>query len=148
MSLILSTELLDSVHVHGETSYPDEGAGLLLGRQDDGKRQVEVVLPLENTFEKNQRGHRYLIDPQAMIEAEEWAEERDLTVLGVFHSHPDHPARPSEYDRRMALPWFIYVITSVESGSATQSRAWKLAEDREQFEEVNLQITGTEEEAV
>lgn len=147
MNLILSTELLNSVHAHGEASYPQEGAGLLLGHRDDDHREVEVVLPLENTFEEKQRGHRYLIDPQAMIEAEEWAEKQDLTVLGVFHSHPDHPARPSEFDREMALPWFVYVISSIQSGDATRSRAWQLADDREQFEEVNIQITDPEEEA-
>lgn len=147
MTLRLPVKLLHEIQVHGESSYPDEGAGLLLGSREDEVRTVEAVLPIDNTFEEGQRGHRYLIDPQAMIQAEQEADAQGRTILAVFHSHPDHPARPSDYDLRMALPWFVYLITSIESGEAGQSRAWRLTEDREGFEEVRLQIDRTEEEA-
>lgn len=147
MMLRMATSLLERVHVHGEESYPEEGAGLLLGRQQGDLRLVEQVLPLQNTFEHTQRARRYLIDPQAMIEAEEEAEAQGRSLLGVFHSHPNHPARPSEFDRKLALPWFIYVITSVQDGRAERSRAWLLREDRSGFEEIILEIDTSEEEA-
>ncbi len=147
MTLRMPVDLLNEIHAHGEASYPEEGAGLLLGSREGDARSVEAVLALENTFEESQRGRRYLIDPQAMIEAEQAADAQGRTILAVFHSHPDHPARPSDYDLRMALPWFVYLITRVERGEARESRAWRLTEDREGFEEVRLQIDRTEEEA-
>jgi proteasome lid subunit RPN8/RPN11 len=69
-----------------------------------------------------------------------------MEVVGVFHSHPDHPAEPSEFDRGMAWPWFTYVITRVERGKAAESRAWRLAEDRGDFVEERLITDGQPDE--
>lgn len=126
--------LLSEIHLHGETAYPQEGAGFLLGRDGD-RRQVLAVLPLPNARAEAERHNRYLIAPQEYLKAEQQAEEQGLVLLGVFHSHPDHPDRPSEYDREWAQPYFSYLITTVSSGRAVGSRSWRLAEDRSKFEE-------------
>lgn len=145
MNLVLTPELLERIHEHGEDQYPEEGAGFILGRVDGDHRLPVDVLPVGNTFAEEERSRRYMIAPQAMMNAEREAEGRGLDLIGVFHSHPDHPARPSEYDRRMALPWFIYVITSVQAGEAAHSRAWRLLDDREEFEEITLQVERNQE---
>lgn len=145
MTLLLPQPLLAQIQAHGAASYPQEGAGLLLGARAGDECRVQQVLPLENTFEESQRGRRYMIDPRAMMEAEEQAEEQGQELLGVFHSHPDHPAQPSEYDRKMALPWIIYLITSVQAGQPDESRAWRLLEDRSSFDEVPLKVRPSKE---
>jgi len=103
-------------------------------------RQVTAILRLENAREDASRHNRYLLTPQAYLLGEGEAARLGLDVLGVFHSHPDHPNRPSEFDREWAMPWFTYLITSVQSGQAVESRCWRLAEDRSQFTEEQIDI--------
>lgn len=138
MELLITQEVLSRIHQHGEEHYPQEGAGLLLGKLDEPNRRVTDLLPLANTFAEGQRKRRYLISPESMIEAEKQADELGLEILGVFHSHPDHPARPSEFDQTWAWPWFAYLITSVMNGAAITSRAWLLKDDRSGFDEIPL----------
>ena len=136
--LRISQEVLAKIHAHGEQAYPEEGAGFLLGR-DGEERQVTEIFSLPNAREGSARYNRYLITPEYYLKAESTAEGLGLSLIGVFHSHPDHPDRPSEYDREWAQPFFSYVITSVESGKAVGSRSWKLVEDRSQFVEEKIQ---------
>ena len=138
--LRLSKDLLRRIQAHGEQAYPEEGAGFLLG-SDGTQRAVEAVLPLSNAREDQARHNRYLITPEDYFKAESEAERRGLSLLGVFHSHPDHPNRPSEFDREWAQPYFSYIITSVQSGKAIGSRSWRLTEDRSQFVEESVQTT-------
>src|SRR5574342_53777 len=129
MTLVISDALLARIHQNGEEAYPEEGAGFLLGT-DGEARQVVEILALPNSREDTARHNRYLISPEDYLEAELAAERHGLSIIGVFHSHPDHPNRPSEYDREWAQPFFSYVITSVNAGVAVESRSWRLAEDR------------------
>jgi proteasome lid subunit RPN8/RPN11 len=145
MNLILSADLLSQIEQQAATSYPEECAGLLLGHLDGKDRRVTALIPLPNTFDEGQRSRRYLISPQAMIQADQEAEARGLDILGVFHSHPDHPAQPSEFDRTWAWPWFIYLITSVAEGKAVDHRAWLLADDRSALKEIQLQLKHIQE---
>jgi proteasome lid subunit RPN8/RPN11 len=131
----IPVELLARIQAHGEAAYPEEGAGFLLGTRDGDLQRVADVIALPNVREEEARHTRYLISPEDTIRAEEEADRRGLNVIGVFHSHPDHPAQPSEFDREWALPWFSYVITSVQQGQAVESRCWRLADDRSGFEE-------------
>jgi proteasome lid subunit RPN8/RPN11 len=133
-SLEISRRLLEEIHAHGEQAYPEEGAGFLLGTTS-GRRRVTAVLPLPNAREAEARRNRYLIAPQEVLKAELEADRLGLTLLGVFHSHPDHPNLPSEFDRAWGQPFFSYLITSVEGGRAVASRCWRLAEDRSAFSE-------------
>lgn len=138
--LKIKGDVLLQIHLHGEQAYPEEGAGLMLGSDDNGKRAVLAILPLTNSREEAARHHRYLITAQDMISAEQEAMRLGLDIVGIFHSHPDHPNRPSEFDREWALPWFSYLITSVQAGKAAGSRSWRLQEDRQQFSEEIIQV--------
>jgi proteasome lid subunit RPN8/RPN11 len=138
--LSISKELLNQIHEHGEQAYPEEGAGFLLGNH--GK--VENILPLPNAREQEARHNRFLITPQAYLNAELTADSLGLSLIGVFHSHPDHPNRPSEYDREWAQPFFSYIITTVNEGKAIESRSWRLLEDRSKFEEEPIQLSEPE----
>ena len=129
---------MSQIHAHGESSYPDEGAGLLLGRANDEQKQVVNILNLSNAREASSRHNRYLLTPEDYLHGENEAARLGLDVLGVFHSHPDHPNRPSEFDREWAMPLFSYLITSVQNGRSVESRSWKLAEDRSHFIEETI----------
>jgi proteasome lid subunit RPN8/RPN11 len=133
--LEIAYEILGQIHRHGEDAYPEEGAGFLIG--NNGK--VEQIFPLPNSREDAARHNRYLIAPEDYLKAELTADKLGLSLIGVFHSHPDHPNRPSEFDREWAQPFFSYIITSVQSGKAVESRSWRLVEDRSQFIEEKIQ---------
>ncbi|MGZ9163649.1 MAG: M67 family metallopeptidase [Anaerolineales bacterium] len=141
MILQLTEKLLAQIHVHGEQAYPEEGAGFLLGAYSDNSlRAVQAIFPLGNSREDEARHNRYLITPEDYLKAELAADRLGLSLIGVFHSHPDHPNRPSEFDREWAQPFFSYVITSVQSGKAIESRSWRLIEDRSKFEEEEINM--------
>jgi len=142
MSLHIPRAILTQIHLHGEQAYPEEGAGLLLGDQEGMEHHVREILPLTNSREAQARHNRYQLSPQEYMQGEQHAESRGMAVLGVFHSHPDHPNRPSEYDRQWAWPNFSYLITSVTQGGSAGSRSWRLREDRTAFSEEIVSITG------
>lgn len=137
----LAQATLDRLLVHLEASYPNEGAGFLLGQDANGVTEVAGALPIENKWDESTQARRYLLEPRDWLRAEDAAEEQSLAVVGIFHSHPDHPPRPSEFDLDMALPNLAYLITSVQKGKAVETRAWRLGEDRAGFEEDELLIT-------
>ena len=138
MPLIIPLELLAQIHAHGEESYPEEGAGFLLGSDDGEERRVTQLFTTENVREDAARHNRYLVSPEDYLNAETTADELGVSLIGVFHSHPDHPCRPSEFDREWAQPFFSYVITTVNEGKAIESCAWRLAGDRSKFEEERI----------
>ena len=138
--LQLTADVLMAIQAHGEAAYPNEGAGLLVGQAKGADKTVVDILPISNQWESEEQYHRYLITPQDMLRGENEAARRGLDVVGIFHSHPDHVAEPSVFDRDWALPWYSYVITSVEKASATASRSWLLREDRSAFDEEVIQL--------
>jgi len=138
--LVIAENLLQKIYAHGEYTYPEEGAGLMLGLAKKESKRVMAVMPLENYRENIARRNRYLITPQAMLQVEQNADSLSLDVIGVFHSHPDHPHNPSEFDRKWALPWLTYLITSVRGGITVSSGAWQLAEDRSRFHEQAIEV--------
>ena len=140
MNLILAEELLKQIHAHGESAYPKEGAGFLLGTDDGDERNVTEIFTTENAREDEARHNRYLVTPEDYLKAEITADRLGLSLIGVFHSHPDHPNQPSEFDREWAQPFFSYIITSVNKGKAVESRSWRLVEDRSRFVEEKIQI--------
>jgi len=142
MMLQLSDEVLARIHAHGEESYPEEGAGFLLGADSgNGARAVISIFPLTNSREDEARHNRYLITPEDYLKAELTADRLGLSLIGVFHSHPDHPNRPSEFDREWAQPFFSYIITSINEGKAVESRSWRLTEDRSKFDEEEIRMS-------
>jgi len=144
VNLEISTEVLRQIHRHGEAAYPEEGAGLLLGSDSGLACTVQAILDLPNTREDQARRTRYLLSAEDYLRGEAEADRLGLEVLGVFHSHPDHPNRPSEFDREWAWPNYSYIITSVWSGRAIESRAWRLTVDRQQFVEEPIAVRDLE----
>lgn len=128
MTLQISAAQLRAIEAHAEAHYPEEGAGLILGEERGDRRAARVILPLANRQDTGQRGRRYQIDPLDTLAAEDQADSLGLQIIGVFHSHPDHPAAPSQTDLHFAVPWYSYLITSVRSGRAKESRAWRMDE--------------------
>jgi len=133
MSIQLGKEHMAAITRHGEVAYPFEGCGFLLGRAEDGRKSVVRVLPVENTRETEAQHNRYFIPPEAVMKAEQQAARERLDIVGFFHSHPDHPEWPSDFDREHAWPWYSYLITSVHKGRAVKTAAWMLSDDRGVF---------------
>jgi len=140
MKINIPAEILDQIQSHGEKTYPYEGAGLMLGKEEEGKRTVETLLFLDNAREEENQHNRYLITAEDMLWGEKEAARQNSSILGIFHSHPDHPNLPSEYDREYAIPWYSYLITSVNDGKAAGSRCWRLEDNRESFSEEIIQV--------
>ena len=125
---------------HAEREYPHECCGLLVGRiEDDGRaRTVFAAVPVENAFEDaGERHRRMLIRPLEYARAERLYASRGMGVVGNYHSHPDHPAVPSQFDLENLAPWptMSYVVVSVSAGAARELRSWELEEDRSRFRE-------------
>ena len=134
----ISPELIDAIREHAERDYPHECCGALLGRagsapRPDGTKWVLALEPVENRREAEAAPRRFLISADDYRGIERSAREKSLEVVGFYHSHPDHPARPSEYDREHALPSFSYVIVSVQSGRSGELTSWTLDDDRAAF---------------
>lgn len=123
-----------------EDTYPNEGGGFLLGELEDNSTVIHDIIQVENVFEEEEQYHRYAMTPQDWMRLEDEADDRGLNLVGYYHSHPDSPAVPSEYDREHALPNFLYIITSVEMGRATDMRVWKLRADRSVFDREELDV--------
>jgi proteasome lid subunit RPN8/RPN11 len=140
--LKISPEAMRALEAHLEAAYPNEGAGLLLGSAVNGGKRVDAILPLANRWDGAEQYHRFLLTPQDMLMGEQEAARRGLDVIGIFHSHPDHPAEPSGFDRDWALPWYSYIITTVNERRATVSRSWLLKDDRSGYDEEVLEISG------
>ncbi|NIW35068.1 MAG: hypothetical protein GWN32_00315, partial [Gemmatimonadetes bacterium] len=120
-------------------SYPEECCGALLGRVDGGAgRRVVRAVGIFNR-RRDQRRRRYLIGPDDVRTVEDAAARGGLDVLGFYHSHPDHPAIPSAFDRDHAWPWYTYLIVPVSGGEPGAPRAWRLKQDRQDFDELRLQ---------
>jgi proteasome lid subunit RPN8/RPN11 len=128
--LTLSAFVIAAIRDHGRETYPNECCGALIGR--DG--QVTEAFRLPNTTEEGPR-RRFLVRPADYRDAEARAAEGGGELLGFYHSHPDHPAVPSQYDLDHAWPFFSYVIVSVREGQAEELRSWRLRDDRSQFDE-------------
>lgn len=137
-------DLLREIHAHAERDYPHECCGALLGRVSAPPsilapgpgaeaREVVALQAADNRREATAAPRRFLITADDYRAIEREARVRDLVVLGFYHSHPDHPARPSDYDREHALPWYSYVIVSVNAGRAGETTSWILDDDRRGF---------------
>jgi proteasome lid subunit RPN8/RPN11 len=138
--LSIPRALLRAIQAHGEAAYPNEGAGLLLGLAQAEAKTLVDILPIANRWEAEEQYHRFLITPNDMLRGETEAAQRGLDVIGIFHSHPDHVAEPSGFDRDWALPWYSYIITSVLQARAVNTRSWLLRPDRSGFDEEALGV--------
>ncbi len=141
MQATLSSSLQQQIFKQMEAGYPNEVGGFLLGSQTQDHVTVSEIIQIENVFAKEEQFHRYAMTPQDWARLEDQADERGLTLVGYYHSHPDSPAIASIYDRDYALPNFTYIITSVMNGKAVDQKVWKLRDDRSQFDEGTLTVS-------
>jgi proteasome lid subunit RPN8/RPN11 len=146
--LILTDDLARRMRDHLEAGYPREACGILIGDINGDRKIARDLYLAPNAWsvetEREGQRNRYLISPDDFVRADREAGRRGLDIIGFFHSHPDHPARPSETDRQFALPVISFVIVSVRQGRATDTTAWVLRDDRSAFDE---EIVITDEDA-
>jgi proteasome lid subunit RPN8/RPN11 len=131
--LKISEELVRGIHSHGVETYPHECCGALLGRDADGSREVLHLMPLANQRNDSPR-NRFEITPEDFRSAEKTASEKKMELIGWYHSHPDAPARPSEFDREHAWPSWSYIIVSVQKGEPRDMTSWRLQDDRAAYD--------------
>ena len=147
--LNLSSHHLQTIQAHAESTYPEECCGLLLGHLSSETKRLIEVLPTENSWDaemvdvfqrvehssqgKFSKRNRFSIAPQVMLKAQKDARDRNLNIIGIYHSHTDHPAIPSEFDRAIAWMEYSYIIVSVRQGSACELKSWTL-DDNHQFQ--------------
>lgn len=137
--LVLDDQTSLSMEEHAVKTFPEECCGFMFGRFNDDTVRVESVTAVKNNH-PDLKVRRYLISPEDFIVAENYADEKGLSLVGVYHSHPDHPAIPSETDRSAAIPGFTYIIYSIMDGKPADVTAWELAEDRSKFKAVDIVI--------
>lgn len=138
MPLVLSQQLRRQIEGEGVAAFPSECCGIMIGRDVENRRLIERLMPGQNVFEPDERYHRFSIDPRLQLQAEREAEKEGKMVLGFYHSHPNHPARPSEYDREHGWPFYSYVIVSIMEGKPAAMTSWVLNAQTERFEEQEI----------
>jgi proteasome lid subunit RPN8/RPN11 len=148
----ISGHLAEKIRAHGAETYPHECCGALLGRDSTvvaginpekealkPEREILGLFPLVNRRDDSPR-NRFSVTAEDVRSAEKAASEQNLEVVGWYHSHPDHPARPSQYDRDHAWPWYSYVIVSVQGGAPQDMTSWRLNDDRQEFSPEGIEI--------
>ena len=153
--IYLSPSQLQQIETHAQTSYPEECCGLLLGTIEGDHPRVIEVRETENAWTPNimegvenavssehqplSRKNRFSIDPYVLLQVQKEIRDRNLNIIGIYHSHPDHPAIPSAFDREIAWPDYSYIIASLRKGKVTEIKSWKL-QDNQQFAPENIII--------
>ncbi len=137
--LTIQPGFLGQMRDHARRAYPEECCGIFLGTADGDEKKVHELLELTNSSEQ-QRTRRYLVRPEDYLRAETEARNKGLDVLGFYHSHPDHPARPSQFDLEHAFPFWSYLIISVEKGEPVTMASWLLRDDRSKFDEEEFDV--------
>jgi proteasome lid subunit RPN8/RPN11 len=152
LQLWISLDLAERIGRHGAETFPHECCGALLGRdsaavEEDGQqqeqlepsRQVLGLFPLINRRDDSPR-NRFAVTADDVRDAEKVARQQGLEVVGWYHSHPDHAARPSQFDREHAWPWYSYIIVSVMSGKPAEMTSWRLNDDRQDYSPEKIEI--------
>ncbi|MGH9361904.1 MAG: Mov34/MPN/PAD-1 family protein [Thermoanaerobaculia bacterium] len=141
--LVLRPSDLAAVERHAADDYPEECCGVLLGRPDGERLRVERVVPAANE-RRESRGNRFVIGPETVLAAQRAGRGEGLEIVGYYHSHPDHPAHPSDFDRENAWPGVSYLIVAVTDGKPSEVRSWRLADDRGEFIEEPIERQSAE----
>ena len=136
LPLDIDPKALQAMTDHAEAAFPNECCGFFYGSEDGAVRSVTTSTEVTNSKEGDQR-RRFAISDMDYLRAERHAAKEGLTLLGVYHSHPLHPAIPSEHDLAVALPYFSYIIVSVQPEGTAHVRSWQL-DDSRQFDEVHI----------
>lgn len=139
--LKIAEDLVRRIEAHGVETYPHECCGALLGRDDGGSREIVELVQLANRRDDSPR-NRFELAPDDVRLAERTARELHLDLLGWYHSHPDAPARPSEFDREHAWPWYSYIIVSVQKGVPADMTSWRLQDERAAYDPESIERVG------
>ena len=134
----IKQDILQKILDHARASYPHECCGILVGEMSEKKRIMDAV-KAENT-NKERASDRYEMNPDELLKIEREARGAGLEVVGVYHSHPDHPSRPSEFDRQRGWPEYSYIIVAVKGGIELEARSWTFIEEDEPFGEEELKV--------
>ena len=134
--LHVDPKAMEEMIADAERTFPDECCGFFFGKEEKDKRYISAITVVDNSKEGDKR-RRFEISAKDYLKAENFADENGLTLLGVYHSHPNSPAIPSEHDRVSAQPYFSYIIISVFDGRYSHARSWQL-NDQYQFEEEKI----------
>ncbi|WP_107666316.1 M67 family metallopeptidase [Cyanothece sp. BG0011] len=153
--IYLSHQQLQQIQRHAEMTYPEECCGLLLGTLEQNHKRVIEVRETENSWtseisdnlphipsSKQQplsKKNRFMIDPYTLLQVQKEVRDRNLKMIGIYHSHPDHFPIPSAFDREIAWPNYSYLIASLQNGKFTDLKSWKLG-DNQYFEEEIIKI--------
>ena len=138
--ITISKEQLREIREHGVRDYPYECCGLLLGRYRTEGKVVTETYAISNAREESAKRNRFLIEPKELLRGEQYARSRDLEVVGFYHSHPDSPAVPSQYDLEHAWPTYSYIIVSTRADQAGDLFSWEQEADRSRFNQEELKI--------
>ncbi|MBD2492910.1 Mov34/MPN/PAD-1 family protein [Nostoc sp. FACHB-280] len=134
---------IQMIRSHAERTYPNECCGIILGYLENQIKTVVEIIPTKNAWSaesanfapntERSETSRYAIAPQDMLQIQKSARDKSLNIIGIYHSHPDNPAIPSECDRQYAWPAYSYIIVSVQNGQAGELLSWSL-NDQHQFQ--------------
>ena len=137
--IVLPQKVIDQFKLQALGEYPHECCGFLIGTFSDACSEALEYVPAENSM-KERRERRFILSPEEYLKAENRADSQKMSIIGIVHSHPDAPAKPSEFDRDHAFPGFSYVIVSVTDGSVNGFSSWRITEDRKRFVEESIDI--------
>lgn len=141
ISAKISEDLSERMQNQSSENYPEECCGVLIGTvQNNGLREIRYLYETQNLHTDN-RTRRFLIDPDDFRRAEQFAKEKDSQIIGFYHSHPDHDPVPSDHDRELAWPWYLYIIISVLQGKPSSVQGWMLRDDRSGYDRVQIEIS-------
>ncbi|MHA2249049.1 MAG: Mov34/MPN/PAD-1 family protein [Candidatus Kariarchaeaceae archaeon] len=136
--LNISNEEIEKIKAHGEETFPEECCGVIIANTNNLQYIIESR-PMRNT-NAGSRNTRYNIDPLDLIKLEDELDRKNQTMLGIYHSHPNHPAKPSKFDLEHAWPNLSYIVLSVKDGKSIECTAWRLDKTRTSFEEESINI--------
>jgi proteasome lid subunit RPN8/RPN11 len=136
--ITVTQELLTQIRAHGVRDYPYECCGLLLGHYRENGKVVSQIFPISNAREESAKRNRFLITPEELMRGERYARANDFEVVGFYHSHPDSPAVPSQYDLEHAWPTYSYIIVSTRANEATDLFSWEQEPDRSRFNQEEI----------
>jgi proteasome lid subunit RPN8/RPN11 len=139
-ALKISEALAAQIRAHGVETYPHECCGAILGTDADDARTVHGLMPLQNRRDDSPR-NRFEVTPDDVRLAEKTAMAKNLDLIGWYHSHPDAPARPSEFDREHAWPWYSYIIVSIQKGTPQDMNSFRLKDDRAAYDPEPIDIS-------
>ena len=139
--ILIKKEHMNEIEAHGKEGYPHEVCGIILGvAGTEGNKALQVRRAANLN---NDRAHdRYELDPKDLLRAEKDARDADMEIIGFYHSHPDHPDIPSEFDRERAWPSYSYIISSIMGGKEASTKSWLLNDESQVFEEEKIIVSG------